>query len=426
LGWMARQLVQHGELTVSDEVLAQLAAISTSTVQRLLDHIRQDERRLPQKGPERANQVLREGPMKRIAWDLQEPGHCETDLLHHGGRDARGEYVHTLQMIDVATGWSERGAVLGRSYNVRQAALRRGLARLPFAVLAIHPANGREFFNQHLVRFWHAVVSGAPLSRRRPCQKNDNRHVEQKNSSLVRAYLGFARLDSGGQTLALNELYDQMWLYYNLFQPVMHLVEKTLVVNAADDRPHVTRRHDAAQTPFDRVCATPASPPAAKNWPAFATPPLRAGCAWTSTTAWRGSGPCPAPRRGWWKTSTPSWRRSPNRRWPCCNGRARPPTGLWICRQLANDASCPHIHSPTTTTTTRPTPTALSSIRRHPNAHERRRQPLVTVSSDRTNARPVTSSFDLTRLPPPTRSTSAKIDAQPHRLPVVIAGSTPD
>ena len=37
LGWMARQSVQHGELTVSDVVLAQLEVISTSTVQRLLD-----------------------------------------------------------------------------------------------------------------------------------------------------------------------------------------------------------------------------------------------------------------------------------------------------------------------------------------------------------------------------------------------------
>ena len=62
LGWMARQLVQHGELTVSAAVLAQLEVISTSTVQRLLDQIRQDERRLPQKGPERANQVLRAVP----------------------------------------------------------------------------------------------------------------------------------------------------------------------------------------------------------------------------------------------------------------------------------------------------------------------------------------------------------------------------
>lgn len=258
LGWMARQLVQHGELTVTDEVLAQLEVISTLTVQRLLDHIRQDERRLPQKGPERANQILREVPMTRIAWDMAEPGHFETDLVHHGGRDARGEYVHTLQMIDVATGWRERMAVLGRGYAGMQAAFRRGLARLPFTVREIHPDNGSEFFNQRLLRFWREVVRGVSLSRSRPYQKNDNRNVEQKNSSLVRAYLGFARLDSGAQTLALNELYDQMWLYYNLFQPVMRLVEKTLVVAAADDRPHVQRRYAAAQTPFERLCATQA------------------------------------------------------------------------------------------------------------------------------------------------------------------------
>ena len=257
LGWMARHLVQHGELTVSDAVLAQLDTISISTVQRLLDQIRQDERRLPQKGPERANQVLRTVPMTRIAWDIQEPGHFETDLVHHCGREASGEYLHTLQMLDVATGWSERVAVLGRSYAVMQAAFRRGLARLPFTVLEIHPDNGSEFFNQHMLRFWAEVVSGAALSRSRPYQKNDNRNVEQKNSSLVRAYLGFARLDSAVQTLALNELYDQMWLYYNLFQPVLHLAEKTLVVSAAD-RAHVQRRYDVAQTPFDRLCATPA------------------------------------------------------------------------------------------------------------------------------------------------------------------------
>ncbi|MDO9065657.1 MAG: integrase, partial [Chloroflexota bacterium] len=208
-------------------------------------------------GPERANQVLRAVPMQRIAWDIHEPGHFETDLVHHCGREASGEYLHTLQLIDVATGWSERMAVLGRGYLVMQAAFRRGLARLPFAVLEIHPDNGSEFFNQHMVRFWQEVVSAATLSRSHPYQKNDNRNVEQKNSSLVRAYLGFARLDSGVQTLALNELYDQMWLYYNLFQPVLHLAEKTLVVRA-DDRPHVQRRYDVAQTPFDRLCATTA------------------------------------------------------------------------------------------------------------------------------------------------------------------------
>jgi hypothetical protein len=43
---------------------------------------------------------------------------------------------------------------------------------------------------------------------------------------LVRAYLGPVRLDTAAQVDALNRLYDDMWLYYNCFQPVLHLVEK--------------------------------------------------------------------------------------------------------------------------------------------------------------------------------------------------------
>jgi hypothetical protein len=45
--------------------------------------------------------------MKRIAWDEQEPGRFEVDLVHHCGDSASGEYACTLQMIDIATGWSE-------------------------------------------------------------------------------------------------------------------------------------------------------------------------------------------------------------------------------------------------------------------------------------------------------------------------------
>jgi hypothetical protein len=55
--------------------------------------------------------------------------------------------------------------------------------------------------------------------------------------------------------LALNALYDKMWLYYNLFQPVMHLVGKEIV--RQDGRPtRVRRQHDQAATPFDRLCQT--------------------------------------------------------------------------------------------------------------------------------------------------------------------------
>jgi len=195
--------------------------------------------------------------MKRLSWDLAQPGHLETDLVHHCGSTAAGEYLCTLQMIDVATGWSERYAVLGRSYLVMRDAFLVFLSRLPFPIKEIHPDNGSEFFNHHMVRFWGKRVQGVTLSRSRPYHKNDNPRVEQKNSTLVRAYLGYERLDTVAHVLAVNQLYDKMWVYYNLFQPVMHLMEKKIVRNDGQIT-RVKRRYDEAQTPFDRLCKTKA------------------------------------------------------------------------------------------------------------------------------------------------------------------------
>jgi hypothetical protein len=255
LVWMAQHLAEHGELTVSPAVLAQLGQIKVATIRRLLQRRAQDQPHLPRRGPEQANRLAREIPMKRVPWDEPEPGHFEVDLVHHSGPTTAGEYVHTLQLVDVATGWSERWAILGRSYTVLEDAFRGILARLPFPVVELHPDNGSEFLNAHLVRFWRELVKDVQLSRSRPYHKNDNRFVEQKNATLVRAYLGTDRLDSVAQTQALNQLYDDMWRYYNFFQPVMRLTEKTLQTND-DGTTRFKRRFDDAQTPLDRLLAT--------------------------------------------------------------------------------------------------------------------------------------------------------------------------
>jgi hypothetical protein len=147
--------------------------------------------------------------------------------------------------------------VLGRSFLVMKDAFLCILHRLPFPVRQIHPDNGSEFFNHHMLRFWGDVVRGVTISRSRPYHKNDNPRVEQKNSTLVRAYLGYERLDSVAQVLALNALYDRMWVYYNFFQPVMHLTEKE-VIQQEGQPTRVKRRHDEARTPFDRLCDTDA------------------------------------------------------------------------------------------------------------------------------------------------------------------------
>lgn|ERR1017187_155575 len=246
----AQHLSSFKEVRLTPELEGQLESISRATVARMLGRLRQNQGKLPRKGPGKASKVRAKVPMIRIPWDTTDPGHFETDLVHHCGNAPMGTYVHTLQLIDIATGWSERVAVYGRGQEEMVGGFRRVEARLPFPVKEIHPDNGSEFFNHHVVSYFGRDVMPVHLSRSRPFQKNDNRFVEQKNNTLVRAFFGPWRMDKKAQCDRLNELYDQMWIYYNLFQPVLHLVTKRM----EDGR--LRRKWDESKTPFDRLLAT--------------------------------------------------------------------------------------------------------------------------------------------------------------------------
>jgi hypothetical protein len=260
LVWMAQQLGRFGELTVTEDLLSQLGRISTSTVARYLRRMGQDERRLPRRPPRREKAILAGIPMMRLPWDIEQPGYFEVDLVHHSGPSATGHYLHTIQWIDIATGWSERRAVLGRSYLVMQDAFRSILSRLPFPVLCIHPDNDSAFFNYHMQQFWGQIVPGVALTRSRPYHKNDNPHVEQANRTGVRYYLGHSRLDTVAHALAANQLYADLGVYNNFFQPTMHLKQKVFVRQEGQPS-RVIRRHDTPRTPFHRLCQTDAISP---------------------------------------------------------------------------------------------------------------------------------------------------------------------
>ena len=254
---MAEQLARHGELVVTEALLDQLGRISVSTVRRRLGRLRQDEpHRRRRRRAAQPSGLLHQVPMGRIPWDVGEPGHFEVDLVHHCGSSSSGLYICTLQMLDVATGWTERAAVLGRGYAAMQDAFQYLLNRIPFPVLEVHPDNDSTFFNHHMFRFWGGRLSGTRLSRSRPYHKNDNRFVEQSNSSRVRDYLGNVRLDTVAQTWSMHHLYDRMWVYHNIFQPVMRLKEKRAIPDPEGGATRVQRIHDQAQTPFERLCAT--------------------------------------------------------------------------------------------------------------------------------------------------------------------------
>jgi hypothetical protein len=253
LVWMAQHLIQHGELHITSEVLTTLGHLNVSTLWCLLPRAGPGRPRLAQSKarPGAPNQLRAVVPVRRIDWDEPEPGHFEADLVHHCGVSPDGQYVHSLQLVDVATGWSECVAILGRSFLVMEDGFQRIFNRLPFPLLELHPDNGGEFFNDFLLKSLKEKVKGLRLSRSRPFQKNDNRFVEENNFSLVRAYAGYQRLDTVEQTKQLNRLYDLLWVYHNFFPPVMRLKEKIPTPNPLYSK----RKYDLAQTPFDRLCA---------------------------------------------------------------------------------------------------------------------------------------------------------------------------
>ena len=198
----AQQLAQWEEVVLTPDLAEQLGTISRATVQRLLQRFQQDRPKLPRRKSQPPNRLLREVPMERLGWAIASPGSFEADLVHHCGQVAAGEYVHTLQLVDIATGWSERVAVFGRSQAAMVAGFQHVQTRLPFPISQLHPDNGSEFFNDHLIRYFGEEMTGLRLSRSRPYRKNDNRFVEQKNATLVRAYTGYDRLDRvGGSVL---------------------------------------------------------------------------------------------------------------------------------------------------------------------------------------------------------------------------------
>lgn len=77
----------------------------------------------------------------------------EIDLVGHEGGKARGDFCQTLDMTDVASGWTETQAVPNKVQVWVFEALKQIRARLPFDLLGIDSDSGGEFINNNLYRY---------------------------------------------------------------------------------------------------------------------------------------------------------------------------------------------------------------------------------------------------------------------------------
>lgn len=81
---------------------------------------------------------------------MSQPGYLEIDLVSHSEASAAGEFLHTLDCVDIHTTWVERQAVMGKSRHGVVQAIRTIEQQLPFALRGVDSDNGSEFINDHL------------------------------------------------------------------------------------------------------------------------------------------------------------------------------------------------------------------------------------------------------------------------------------
>ncbi len=188
-------------------------------------------------------------PIRTFNSDIRRPGYLEIDTVAHCGRSLQGDFLYTLTATDIFTGWTDRVAVFGKGQTGIVEGLKTIQNRLPFRLRGIDCDNGEEFINYHLLGFCRAAH--LEFTRSRPYKKNDNPHVEQKNFTHVRTFLGWHRFESLKARDYLNALYAQeLLLFQNLFQPSVKLKTKVHIGSK------VHRTYEQALTPLDRLIAS--------------------------------------------------------------------------------------------------------------------------------------------------------------------------
>jgi hypothetical protein len=250
--WLPWYRDEEGE-KLSPEILALLMRISHSTIDRLLAPQRSRYAKIGLSTTKPGSLLRQHIPVRTNQWDQSQPGFLEADTVAHCGSSLDGTFVYTVNTVDIATGWTEQRAVWGKGESGVLTAIQDIERSLPFRLRGFDCDNGGEFLNWHLLKYLHKRRHPVDFTRSREYHKDDNAHIEGKNWTHVRQYLGYQRLDHSSLAPLLNELYRSEWrLFFNFCLPSMKLISKERVGSA------IIKRHDTPQTPYHRVRASSA------------------------------------------------------------------------------------------------------------------------------------------------------------------------
>lgn len=242
----------HYDRPLPARVKHQLQTISPATIDRLLSPLRNRYTKRGLATTKPGSLLKKHIPIKTNQWNEQIPGFLEADTVAHCGGSMAGMFSFTLNMVDIATGWTEQRALWGKGERGVLSAMQSIENDLPFPIRGFDCDNGSEFLNWPLLKYFIHRERPVQYTRSREYHKNDNAHVEGKNWTIVRQYLGYDRFDDPRITPALNELYTNEWrLLMNFFFPSVKLIAKERI------KSKIIKRHDQPKTPLQRVLSSP-------------------------------------------------------------------------------------------------------------------------------------------------------------------------
>lgn len=237
-----------------------LLEISPATIDRILLRERRKMTRLGLSTTKPGKLLKKHVPIKTNQWDETKPGFIEADTVAHCGNSVAGMFVYTVNTVDIATGWTEARAIWGKGEKTALEAIVSIEKALPFKILGFDSDNGSEFLNWHMMKYFTGRSTPVEYTRSRAYQKNDNAHIEGKNWTNIRQYLGYERFDRPEVVAMLNDIYENYWSpYFNFFIPSVKLKKKERIGSK------VVKVHDSPKTPMQRVMESEKVPPRTKK-----------------------------------------------------------------------------------------------------------------------------------------------------------------
>jgi hypothetical protein len=229
-----------------DIVTFKLRKMSVGSVKKYVGRFQRTRRNFGGKSTTQKSSVISMVPIRMDGWSEAEAGVTQVDTVAHCGAANAGDFDFTVNGTDVAVLWGSRRAQWNKGQEATKISLGEMRASSPFSWTEIHPDSGSEFVNAHCIAY--AAETNLRMTRSRPYHKNDNCFVEERNGHIVRAYVGYERLDVKETVDALNDLYDVLTPYLNHFIASQRIVSKERI----GARWKVTREK-VAKTPYRRV-----------------------------------------------------------------------------------------------------------------------------------------------------------------------------